>query len=224
MAAFDHRPESVERVFISKTSLSGQWKAIAKRAEKLGVRLETSSSPKKGDALFKAQIKPRFIDSEDAFLQKFEKHSANDGVWLVLDCLQDPQNVGAILRLAAFFNVHGVIMTQDRSSALSSVVYDVACGGMEVLPMMRSKNLVRTLKEMQSLGGWVLASSEHAKKSYLEVAKDRPWCLVIGNEESGVRPLVERQSDETCCIPAHGKTVTSLNASVATGILVAFLS
>jgi 23S rRNA (guanosine2251-2'-O)-methyltransferase len=145
------------------------------------------------------------------------------GVWLALDCLQDPHNLGAIFRTAAFFDVRGILVTRDRSAPMSSTVYDVASGGAEAVPFAIATNLATALKSAKDAGVWILGSSEKVARPVCEIPHDRPWLLVIGNEEHGLRRLTLDLCDEVCAIEPRG-SVRSLNASVAAGILVATLT
>ena len=145
------------------------------------------------------------------------------GLWLALDCLQDPHNVGAILRTAAFFGIEGVLMTVDRAAPLSATVYDVAAGGVEHMPISIQTNLSRALEIAKEAGVWMLGSSEQAETSLADIPRDRPWLLVIGNEAKGMRRLTSEHCDMVCRIPRRGP-LDSLNASVAAGILMAALT
>jgi 23S rRNA (guanosine2251-2'-O)-methyltransferase len=157
-------------------------------------------------------------------LEELFSSSVKRGIWLALDCLQDPHNVGAIFRAAAFFGVQGIVLTEDRSAPLSSVVYDVASGGMEAVPFSVQTNLRRSLDVAKKHDLWVLGSSEHAKQNVAQIDRDRRWLLVVGNEEKGMRRLTTEHCDELCTIPCASEVVTSLNASVATGILLSHLT
>ena len=145
------------------------------------------------------------------------------GLWLALDQIQDPHNVGAIFRTAAFFGIRGIIVTKDRSAPLSATAYDVASGGLECVPFAQPPNLSRALKQAKDAGLWVLGTSEHATRDLSEVDRDRPWLLVLGNEEKGLRRLTSEHCDELCRITPRGE-IASLNVSVAAGVLMAALS
>jgi 23S rRNA (guanosine2251-2'-O)-methyltransferase len=140
-----------------------------------------------------------------------------------LDSLQDPQNLGAIFRSASFFGVKGIIMTTERSAPMTSVVYDISCGGVESLPFVQAINLQRAFEKAKDAGLWILGTSEHAKESLKKIQNDRPWLVVVGNEEKGIRRLTEESCDIVCTIPGAGKGVTSLNVSVATGVMLSHL-
>ncbi|HAR43504.1 MAG TPA: 23S rRNA (guanosine(2251)-2'-O)-methyltransferase RlmB [Bdellovibrionales bacterium] len=162
------------------------------------------------------------ISAEELFSGARERKDGK-GLWLALDCLTDPHNVGAIFRAAAFFGVQGILLTQERSAPLTSVVYDVSCGGVEHVPFTLQTNLQRGFEIAKDAGLWILGSSEHSKDSIKKIEKDRPWLLVLGNEEKGMRRLTEESCDVLCSIPCQGK-VTSLNVSVAAGIMISQLS
>jgi 23S rRNA (guanosine2251-2'-O)-methyltransferase len=144
-------------------------------------------------------------------------------LWLALDQLQDPHNVGAIFRTAAFFGIAGILLTRDRSAPLNGTVYDVASGALEVVPFSHPANLSRGLEIAKSAGLWVLGASEHAEQDVSAVDRDRSWLLVLGNEERGLRRLTLDTCDETCRLTARGE-IGSLNVSVAAGVLMALLS
>lgn len=145
------------------------------------------------------------------------------GLWLGLDCIQDPHNLGAIIRTAAFFGVQGLLMTADRAAPLTTVAYDTAAGGVEHLPFSIQTNLARALDVAKEAGLWILGSSEHAPDDITQVPRDRPWLLVVGNEAKGLRRTTFDRCDQVCRITPRG-AVGSLNASVATAILIASLS
>jgi len=145
------------------------------------------------------------------------------GLWLALDNLQDPHNVGAIFRTAAFFGLQGIVVTKDRSAPLSGVAYDVAAGGLEHVPFTIVPNLARAVAVAKESGLWVLGTSEHAADDVTQVDRGRPWLLIVGNEEKGMRRLTTEHCDCVCRIAPRGD-VTSLNVSVATGILIATLT
>jgi 23S rRNA (guanosine2251-2'-O)-methyltransferase len=145
------------------------------------------------------------------------------GVWLALDCLQDPHNVGAIFRTASFFGIRGIIMTRDRSAPMTATVYDVAAGGVEYVPFAEPTNLARAMNIAKEAGVWLLGSSEHSETDIRDIQRDRSWLLILGNEEHGLRKLSLDKCDQVCRMTARGD-VTSLNVSVAAGVLMAELT
>jgi 23S rRNA (guanosine2251-2'-O)-methyltransferase len=155
--------------------------------------------------------------------QLFAPGEGSRGLWLGLDQLQDPHNVGAVFRSAAFFGVRGIVMTRDRSAPLTATAYDVSSGGIEHVPFSIQTNLSRTVEIAKEAGLWVLGTSEHAERDIAEIDRDRRWLILVGNEERGLRRLSLDICDETCRITPHGP-VGSLNVSVATAVTIATLS
>ena len=153
----------------------------------------------------------------------FANAQSDPGLWVALDCLQDPHNVGAIFRTASFFGIKGIVMTRDRSAPLTATVYDVAAGGLEYVPFGEPTNLARAMNVAKAAGVWLLGSSEHAQQDVGEVPKDRSWMLILGNEELGLRRLSLDKCDQVCRITQRG-IVPSLNVSVAAGVLMAELT
>jgi 23S rRNA (guanosine2251-2'-O)-methyltransferase len=230
LAALSARPRDVLEVRLPPHKPAGTWLQVADLARSTGIAVRTDLQPPLRAALREkservglasALVRERESPPVEQLWQDLAAHP--HGLWLALDCLQDPHNIGAIFRTAAFFGVRGVILTRDRSAPMSSTVYDVASGGVEAVPFSIVTNLAQTLRDAKQAGLWLLASSEHAPRDVTEIPLDRPWLLVIGNEEHGLRRLTLDLCDEACRIAPRGE-VTSLNASVATGILVATLT
>lgn len=241
LAALETRPREVVEVRIGSRNPSPAWKEVANAAKAHRVRVatggggdagrrkrrdndgraggSTATVKERGDVgvkeLLAGEIRSRGFQkppgSSDAERSPF---------FVALDCLQDPHNVGAIFRSAAFFGVDGIITSKDRSAPLNATVYDVASGGIEYVPFSQPTNLSRSLELAKDAGVWVLGTSEHAEMDYSEVPLDRPWMLVLGNEERGMRRLTADRCDMVCRI-APRTPVGSLNVSVAAGILIA---
>ena len=227
-----NRPKDIIEVALAKdvSKLSDDWKNVYALAQKKSVKISNNLSKETQNrfedgrqtlAEVKAQPKPE-VSFQSLFSDAKERKEGK-GLWIALDCIQDTHNMGAIFRTAAFFGVEGILLTQERSAPLTGTVYDVACGGVEVMPFHMCVNLKRALDDAKELGVWVLGTSEHAKLGIDKISVDRPRILVLGNEEKGMRRLTEDSCDEIVSIPPRG-LVTSLNVSVANGILVAKLS
>lgn len=237
-AAIAARPQDVQEVRLHASRPSRAWEVAVDAAKAAGIpvtqqaprpsggRRRRSGSPQServgaGEAL----VRERLSGAPQDLLRNVPAPDAAGlpAVWLALDCLQDPHNVGAIFRTAAFFGVRGVIVTRDRSAPLNATVYDTAAGGMESVPFAVVANLSRVLTLAQQAGLWLLGSSEHAEKDVTQVDRRRPWLLVIGNEERGLRRLTSDKCDELCRLTPRGG-VGSLNASVAAGSLLTVLT
>ncbi len=136
---------------------------------------------------------------------------------LALDSIQDPQNLGAVLRSACFLGAKGVIIPRDRSAPVSAAVIKIAAGATSYVPVARVTNLVRTLKQLKKAGYWVAGLEVECEKTIYEVDLTAPLCMVAGNEQKGLRPLVKSECDLLVRIPASGP-LQSLNAATAAAI------
>lgn len=138
---------------------------------------------------------------------------------LVLDGVEDPHNLGAILRTAEAAGVKGVVIPERRAAGLSEGVAKSSAGALEYLPVSRVVNLHHALEQMKARGGWVIGVSEKAKKTYHQADLTGPIALVLGGEGGGLRRRTWEACDDWISIPMLGK-VGSLNVSVAAGIIV----
>ena len=246
LAAFRERPGAVIDVRLPAGRVSEAWDEVerlarlhrvpvvpaAMRAERMSRRNQRDESGGRAGAAA-ATVKERpDISLEDLFGSVSESSSlpadkssreSDHRLWLALDQVQDPHNVGAIFRTAAFFGIAGLIVTRDRSAPINATVYDVASGGVETVPFACPPNLSRALDVAKKAGLWVLGASEHAERDVRQIPRDRSWLLVLGNEEKGLRRLTSDLCDETCRLTPTGP-IGSLNVSVAAGILMAALT
>lgn len=230
IAALRVRPGDVARLELPRNGGGSAWQRARELAESLGIavgELEErgrSGGRERGPI---GRVRERAPVSVDALTGGAE----DSGLWLALDSLQDPQNVGAIFRTAAFFGVRGILMARDRAAPIRGTVYDVASGGVEAVPFAVETNLHRALGQARDAGIWLLGSSEHAERDVYSVSRDRSWMLVVGNEERGLRPRILEACDEivrvapaTESLTAATASVTSLNVATATGVLLGALS
>ncbi|WEG12690.1 23S rRNA (guanosine(2251)-2'-O)-methyltransferase RlmB [Pullulanibacillus sp. KACC 23026] len=146
------------------------------------------------------------------------KERGEDPFFILLDGLEDPHNLGSVLRTADAVGAHGVIIPKNRAVGLTSVVAKASTGAIEYIPVTRVTNLARTMKELKERGVWFVGTAADAPKDYKKMEAKLPLCLVIGNEGKGISRLVREACDFLVSIPMRGK-VTSLNASVAAGLL-----
>jgi 23S rRNA (guanosine2251-2'-O)-methyltransferase len=136
---------------------------------------------------------------------------------LVLDCVQDPHNLGACLRTADAAGVTLVVIPKDRSSPITDTVRRVACGGAESVPIVRVTNLARAMERLKELGIWLVGTADEAKRFLFEVDLKGPIGIVMGAEGEGMRRLTAEKCDHLVKIPMSGQ-VECLNVSVATGV------
>ena len=137
---------------------------------------------------------------------------------LVLDCVTDPHNLGAVLRTANGAGVDAVIAPKDKSVGLTETVQRVAVGAAETTPFVRVTNLSRTMKKLQKdYGIWLIGTSDKATQSLYQADLKGPLGIVMGAEGAGMRRLTEENCDFLISLPMAGK-VDCLNVSVATGV------
>ena len=137
---------------------------------------------------------------------------------VVLDGVEDPANLGAIIRTTVAAGASGVVVAERRAAGLTSAVARAAAGVLEHARVARVKNLVRSLVELKERGIWVYGFEAKAPKSYLELDYNVPCALVIGGEGQGLHRLVREACDQCAAIPLQ-RPVESLNVSVAAGIV-----
>ncbi len=138
--------------------------------------------------------------------------------FMVLDEIEDPHNLGSILRTADAVGVHGVIIPKRRSVGLTAVVAKTSAGAIEYIPVARVTNIAATIDELKERNVWVVGTAADGSEDYRELSADMPLALVIGNEGKGMSRLVKEKCDWTVRLAMKGK-VSSLNASVAAGLL-----
>ena len=232
LAALATRPHDVMEIRTSAQRPGDAWNRVFEEAARTGIpvsgmrpsggarrRRKEAGAGRQSSSV--AVVRERRSIALEDLLQSVEAEQPR--LWLALDCLQDPHNVGAVFRSAAFYGIAGIVLTRDRSAPLNSTVYDIATGGLEYVPFTQVANLSQALRTARDRGLWILGSSEHASNDISAVDTDRPWMLVIGNEERGLRRLTIERCDEMCAIHPRGQ-VKSLNVSVAAGSMMAVLA
>ena len=137
---------------------------------------------------------------------------------LILDGIEDPHNLGSIIRTAETAGVHGIIIPKRRSATVNSTVYKVSAGAVEHMKIARVNNLNETIKYLKDNDIWICGTDMDAKNYYYNEKFDGPIAIVIGSEGFGMSRLVKENCDFLVKIPMKGK-ITSLNASVSAGIV-----
>jgi 23S rRNA (guanosine2251-2'-O)-methyltransferase len=138
---------------------------------------------------------------------------------VALDGVEDPRNLGAILRSAYLLGAHGVIIPEHRAAQVTAVTAKASAGASELVPIAQVGNLVRALEELRERGVWrVAVHAEHDAKPIATIDGTMPLVLVLGAEGSGVRPLVAKNCDFHALIPMAGDAVGSFNVSVAAAL------
>jgi 23S rRNA (guanosine2251-2'-O)-methyltransferase len=163
-----------------------------------------------------ANIKPpTFLAEKDLINLLKTDHNA---VFLVLDNIQDPRNLGACIRSAAAFKVSAVIISKNASCGITAAVKKVASGACEHVSIAIVGNLAACLKQLKQHGVWVAALAMNHETPLSSIDLTMPIALVLGSEQHGVRRIIKEASDFLAYIPMPNKSIESLNLSVAAGI------
>ncbi len=164
-------------------------------------------------------IVPPFEYCEIEDILQVAKERKESPFILLLDGIEDPHNLGAIIRTAETAGVHGVIIPKRRAASVNSTVNKVSAGAVQYMKVARVTNLTETIKRLKEAGLWIIGTDMEAKTDYYNQDLTGPICLIIGSEGFGMSRLVKENTDILVKIPMKGK-ITSLNASVSAGIIV----
>lgn len=214
---------AIDSIYVAKGNRTGSISAILAKAKEMGIAVK-EADPKKLDFLcgganhqgIAAVAAVREYAALDDIFRLAEERGEPPFL-IVADELEDPHNLGAILRTAECSGAHGVIIPRRRSVGLTYAVGKASAGAVEYVPVARVTNLVKTIEELKQRGVWVYAADMDGE----------PWCgadysgpvaLVIGSEGRGVSRLVRENCDFVISLPMLGR-INSLNASVACGVL-----
>ncbi|TVX95664.1 23S rRNA (guanosine(2251)-2'-O)-methyltransferase RlmB [Cohnella terricola] len=157
-----------------------------------------------------------YADVDELLARAAER--GEDPLIVLLDEIEDPHNLGSILRTADCTGVHGVIVPKRRSAGLTAVVAKTSAGAVEYVPVARVANLVQTMEKLKEAGLWIAGADVGAKEGFYESNLTGPLAIVIGNEGQGLSRLVKERCDFILSLPMVGQ-INSLNASVATGVI-----
>lgn len=213
----------INKVFLQEGLSGGKLKEIQSEAKKRKIqlsfvpksKLDLLSDGENHQGVIVAASPVAYAELEDLFTAAKEKEESP--FFLLLDGIEDPHNLGSIMRTADAAGVHGIIIPKRRAVGLTSTVAKASTGAIEHVPVVRVTNLVQTIDELKERGLWIFGTDMDGK-DYRQWEVDSPIGLVIGNEGKGLSRLVKEKVDETLTIPMTGH-VQSLNASVASSLL-----
>lgn len=195
-------------------AMAKEQKVIIKEVEKN--KLQQLSQTENAQGVI--AIVPPFQYSEvDEILEEAKKRK-EDPFILILDGIEDPHNLGSIIRTAETAGVHGIIIPKRRSALVNSTVSKVSAGAVEYMKIAKVNNITETLKKLKQEGIWICGTDINTKIQYDKQDFTGPIAIIIGSEGFGISRLVKENCDFLVKIPMKGK-VTSLNASVSTGII-----
>ncbi|PKM93461.1 MAG: 23S rRNA (guanosine(2251)-2'-O)-methyltransferase RlmB [Firmicutes bacterium HGW-Firmicutes-1] len=216
---------SIDKLFIiDSEQQSGPIKTIVAEARKRGVviRFETKemmdkiSNTNKHQGVIAYVAAYDYVEVED--ILQIAKDKGEPPFVIILDSIEDPHNLGAILRTANIAGVHGVIIPKRRAVGLTATVSKTSAGAIEYTPVARVTNIVRTIEDLKKQGLWIACADMDGQLMY-KVDLKGPLAIVVGGEGAGVGKLVKEKCDLIAKVPMKGD-IDSLNVSVATSILV----
>lgn len=213
----------INKIWIAEGSNKGQMQQVIGLAKQAGVVVQyvpkqkldhTVSGNHQGVAASVAAY--QYAEIEDLFNNAAAKNE--DPFFLILDEIEDPHNLGSILRTADAAGVHGVIIPKRRAVGLTAAVAKASTGAIEHVPVARVTNLARTMEELKEKGIWIVGTDAKGKQDFRQMDAKMPLAIVIGSEGKGIGRLISEKCDFLIRLPMVGK-VTSLNASVAASLL-----
>ena len=213
----------VDKLFILAGCQDGPVRTIAREARKTDTiinyvskeRLDQLSETRAHQGVI-AQVAAYEYSTVDEILARAEEKGEAPFL-ILLDNVEDPHNLGAIIRTANLAGAHGVIIPKRRAVGLTSTVAKTSAGAINYTPVAKVTNIVRTIEELKEKGIWFVCADMGGETMY-DLDLTGPMGLVIGNEGEGVSRLVREACDFTASIPMKGD-IDSLNASVAAGVL-----
>lgn len=214
----------VHKIFIAKGELKGSINKIIKKAEEKNIIIQYVSKNKL-DELSRngvhqgviASVSPYEYSSIDEIFLK-AKTLEEDPFIVLLDEIEDPHNLGSIIRTAECAGAHGVIIPKRRSAAVNQTVVKTSAGATEHILISKITNMIDTIRELKDKGLWIYGADILGKDYYFNTDMNGPIGLVIGNEGKGISRLVKENCDFLVKIPVMGN-ISSLNASNAASII-----
>ncbi len=215
--------KTIDKLFVLSGCQDGPIKSIVREAKKYDTiinyvpkeRLDQMSVTKKHQGVIAFAAAYEYAQVEDMLRAAKEKGEAP--FLILLDNIEDPHNLGAIIRTANLAGAHGVIIPKRRAVGLTAAVAKTSAGALNYTPVAKVTNLSQTIKELKEQGMWFVCADMEGTVLY-QLDLKGPIGLVIGSEGEGVSKLVRENCDFTASIPMAGE-IDSLNASVAAGVL-----
>eukprot|EP00831_Metopus_contortus_P033372 TRINITY_DN2675_c0_g1_i13.p1 TRINITY_DN2675_c0_g1~~TRINITY_DN2675_c0_g1_i13.p1 ORF type:complete len:325 (-),score=30.51 TRINITY_DN2675_c0_g1_i13:1294-2268(-) len=215
---------TIETLYISNNKLEGSINIIIGLAKEKGILIKEVDKRKLdvmcGNLVHQgviAKITP-FKYSEISDILDFARQKKEDPFIVILDEVEDPHNLGSIVRTAELFGAHGIIIPKRRSASVSTTVYKSSVGAIEHVKIAKVTNINNAIDKLKKEGIWVYGTDIRAEEYSYQVDFTGPCAIIIGNEAKGMSKFTMQKCDKLIKIPMVGK-INSLNASVAGGII-----
>jgi 23S rRNA (guanosine2251-2'-O)-methyltransferase len=212
---------ALDRIVIARGRHGGRIESVVRLAKSQGVpvrfeereRIDRLAGTREHQGIAALGAAKRTLELEDLLAEKTEH-----GLLVLLDGIEDPHNLGAIVRSSLAAGAKGVVIPERRAAGLTDTVERASAGALAHLPVARVKNLVRAMEQIKRAGYWLLGLDEHAERNYTEVDLKSSVGIVLGREGEGLHELTRKSCDFLVSLPSRGP-VRSLNVSVAAGIM-----
>lgn len=221
----ENSPDMILNAWIQQSLDSEAVRFIHDGLNKLGVSIQSvqrvsldKMTHKQNHQGVMLEVRPASKKTEHDLDDVLEQNKDNTPLFLVLDSVQDPHNLGACIRTADAAGVTAVIIPNDRAASINETVRKVASGAVESVIVISVVNLVRALKKIKDAGVWVVGTAGDAEQSIYELDLKVPTAIVMGGEGKGMRSSVQKECDYIASLPINGQ-VESLNVSVAAGVV-----
>lgn len=219
-----HRTQTVEKIWIAEGRIDSRIQRIIAMSKAAGIpikrcsrreldRLEPSV-PHQGVIAFVSSTRYGDLSS---MLAKIDRNGHN-ALLIILDNIQDPRNLGAVIRTADAVNADAVIVPKNNAVSITATVHKASAGASTYVPIVEVTNVAHTIEVLKNRGIWIAGAAGDGSCSYTEADFGVPLCLVLGSEGKGIRRLVKEKCDYLVHLPMLGK-IDSLNVSVAAGVL-----
>ena len=216
--------KDINKIFITKGEKHGSINKIIAKAKERKIIIVEKEKSKMNEMAQNTNyqgviaIVPPFNYCEVEDILEYAQKKNEEAFILILDGIEDPHNLGSIIRTAETAGVHGIIIPKRRSASVNSTVNKTSAGAVEYMKIARVTNISETISRLKENGIWICGTDINTKTYYYEQDLTGPIGIVIGNEGSGISNKVKNNCDFLVKIPMKGK-ITSLNASVSTGII-----
>ncbi len=219
-----HRARAIEKIWVAEGRSHSRIRHIIAKAQQAGIPVKRCarreldniepSVPHQG--VIALVTLTRSIDLPSILAEI--KNNKTYPLLVMLDGVQDPRNLGAILRTADAANADAVLIPKNRAVGITPAVHKASAGASEHVPIAKVTNIAQAIDRLKKAGIWVVGSAGDASYSYTDADFRVPLCLVLGSEGKGIRRLVKQKCDYLVHLPMLGR-IDSLNVSVAAGIL-----
>jgi len=215
----------IEVIYVSSTRYESQAiKEIRKKAEEMALPLKIKDAdffnknfPKGHQGIVARIVEKEFINLEK--LLKIPSQRQEAAFFILLDCIEDPRNFGAIIRAAEAGGVHGIIIQTHRTAGFGPTVYKTSAGAVEYMAVTRVSNIKYAIERLKEEGVWIYGADVEGEDTLWNVDFKKPTAVVFGSEGAGLRKTIQKRCDCLIKIPLRGQ-INSLNVSVAAGILI----